>query len=219
MNDSSRRSCRTALAGLALALLCAACGGAPAKRTVELAQLAKLLPGEYDNRDQLRTPGGADLPPLRVAIVPIYAPLVGKNIFYLQEMAADDSRRVTAQRVLSLEVTPKGRILEGLYGLNEPSRWRDGHEHVDVFKSLLPQDLRLASGCELIWQASGRRFEASNDPARCRVTRRASGDTVNQESHIQLDDDGIAFSDAIIDAAGARTPPTPVWYRFRRQAR
>jgi len=206
-----------ALGGLLLALMCA-CGGAPAKRTAELAQLVKLLPGEYDNRNQQRTPETADLPQLRVAIVPIYAPLVGKNIFYLQEMAADDARRVTAQRVLSLEVTPKGRILEGIYGLNEPSRWRDGHEHVEVFKSLLPQDLRLASGCELIWQASGPRFEASNDPARCRITRRPSGDTVNQESHIQLDDDGIAFSDTIVDAAGTRTPPTPVWYRFRRQA-
>jgi len=216
MNETLRR---TGAAGLVLAaVLLAACGGTPAKRTAELAQLAKLLPGEYDNRDQLRSAEGAELPPLRVVIVPIYAPLVGKDIFYLQEMAADDSRRVTAQRVLSLEVTPKGRLLEGLYGLNEPSRWRDGHEHADVFKSLLPQDLRLASGCELIWTASGQRFEAVNDPTRCRITRRGSGDTVHQESRVELDENGIAFSDTLIDAAGIRAPPTPLWYRFRRQA-
>src|SRR3954466_11800892 len=119
MNETLRRSRAAGATLLALALL-AACGGTPAKRAVELAQLAKLLPGEYDNRDQVRSAESAQLPQLRVVIVPIYAPLVGKDIFYLQEMAADDSRRVTAQRVLSLEVTPKGRLLEGLYGLNEP---------------------------------------------------------------------------------------------------
>src|SRR6186713_827966 len=91
---------------LATLALLAGCGGSMAQRKVELSQLGRLLPGEYDNQDQMKLPGSAQLSALRVVIVPIYAPLLGRDIFYLQEMAADDARRVTAQRVLSLEVTP-----------------------------------------------------------------------------------------------------------------
>jgi len=208
----------TAAALLASLALLAGCGGSMNERKAELARLGSLLPGEYDNLEQVRSPEGAQFTPLRVAIVPIYAPLLGRDIFYLQEMAADDARRVTAQRVLSLEVTPAGTLLQGVYALNEPARWRDGHEKVDLFKSLLPQDLRLVEGCDVTWRVDGKRFVGANDPARCRFNRRTNGETVHQESRVELDDDGIAFSDAIIAADGTREPPAPLWYRFRRRA-
>lgn len=204
---------------LVVCALLAGCGGAQAQREADLAQLGRLMIGEYDNLDQVRAAGeGNTLPALRVAIVPIYAPLVGKDIFYLQEMAADDARRVTAQRVLSLEITPSGQLLQGIFALTEPNRWRDGHEKIDLFKSLLPNDLRLAEGCDLTWKRKGKGFEAANTPATCRVNRRATGDTVRQESLAELDDDGIAFADTTIDATGRRQPETPTWYRFRRRA-
>lgn len=215
MNERWRGAAAVLLASLALL---AGCGGSLAERRGELARLAHLLPGEYDNQEQMKSPGAAQLTALRVAIVPIYAPLVGRDIFYLQEMAADDPRRVTAQRVLSLEVTPDGRLLQGVYALNEPARWRDGHEKVDLFKSLLPNDLRLVEGCDVTWRVAGKRFTGSSDPVRCRFTRRPDGQVVHQESRVELDDDGIAFADSIIDASGAREPPAPLWYRFRRRA-
>jgi len=201
----------------ALALL-AGCGGSMAERKGELALLSRLLPGEYDNKEQASSPDAASITALRIAIVPIYAPLVGRDIFYLQEMAADDGRRVTAQRVLSLEVTPDGRLLQGVYSLNEPARWRDGQDKVDLFKSLLPNDLRLVEGCDVTWRAAGKRFTGASDPARCRFTRRTDSQTVRQESRVEVDDDGIAFADTIIDANGAREPATPLWYRFKRRA-
>ena len=217
MNDL-RPFKRIAATLLTSVLLLAGCGGSLAERKGEMARLGSLLPGEYDNLDQVRSPEGGQVSSLRIAIVPIYAPLLGRDIFYQQEMAGDDARRVTAQRVLSLEVTPDGRLLQGVYALNEPARWRDGHEKPDLFKSLLPQDLRLVEGCDVTWQVSGKRFTGANDPARCRFTRRTNGETVHQESRVELDDDGIAFADSIIAADGSREPPTPLWYRFRRRA-
>ncbi len=83
----------------------------------------------------------------------------------------------------------------------------------------MPNDLRLAEGCDLTWHRSGRKFEGANNPATCRLTRRATNDTVRQESLVEVDDDGIAFADTIIDASGQRQPATPQWYRFQRRAR
>jgi hypothetical protein len=220
MNRHWLRTISCTVLGVA-ALVLAACGGAQAQRQGELAELGRLLPGVYDNLEQVGGRGAdqdTSLPALRVAIVPIYAPLVGKDIFYLQEMAADDPRRVTAQRILSLEVTVKGELLQGLFALAEPNRWRDGHERIDLFKSLLPNDLRLAEGCDVAWRRSGKGFEGSNTPATCRVNRRTSGDIVRQESRVELDADGIAFADTFIDSAGVREPASPRWYRFRRRA-
>lgn len=217
MSEMRRSALVAALMAASLALV-SGCGGSLAERKGELAQLARLLPGDYDNKEQASSPDSANITALRLSIVPIYAPLVGRDIFYLQEMAADDARRVTAQRVLSLEVTPGGQLLQGVYALNEPSRWRDGHEKVDLFKSLLPNDLRLVEGCDVTWRLAGRRFTGANDAARCRITRRSDNQTVHQESRIELDDDGIALADAIIDSKGVREPPTPVWYRFKRRA-
>jgi hypothetical protein len=213
MNDLLRR-----ILLVAPLLVLAACGGSQSQRRGELAVLSRLLPGDYDNLEQVRMAGETSgLPALRIVIVPIYAPLVGTDIFYLQEMAADDPRRVTAQRVINLEISADGRLLQGVFLLNEPARWRDGHEKADVFKSLLPTDLRLAEGCDVRWRVSGKAFKGENDPATCRIARPGTGETLHALSRSELDQDGIAFSDAIIDAAGARQPPTDTWLRFRRR--
>lgn len=197
-----------------IAVLCSACGGIPAKKQAELMELGRLLPGSYDNTLQASSEGQAAVPALRLAIVPVYAPLVGRDIFYLQEMAADDPRRVTAQRLVSLEITASGTLLQGVFAFNEPARWRDGHEKPDLFKSLLPQDLRLLEGCELVWKASGRGFKGENDSRACRIADRASSATFHQSSRVEVDSDGIAFSDTVIETAGNE----PAWLRFRRRA-
>lgn len=215
MSDRLRRG----LLVVALALL-AACGGGPsAQRRGELAQLAKLLPGEYDNLDQVRAAAPGSAPPaVRLVIVPIYAPLVGSDIFYLQEMAADDPRRVTAQRLMNLEITADGTLLQGVIALKEPARWRDGHLRPDLFKSLLPGDLRLVEGCDVRWRTAGRGFRGANDPKTCRVAQPGSGRQLHQESQLTLDDDGLASSDVLIDDAGHRIPEGDAWLRFRRRS-
>ena len=78
-------------------------------------------------------------------IVPVQAPLVGDHVFYVQEMAADDPRRVLAQRLYVVKAcrSREQAVLTQL-DFNEPARWRDGHLRRDLFRSLLMQDLRAA---------------------------------------------------------------------------
>lgn len=218
MNDkpAPARSALVAMA-LAMALVLSACGGTAQQRRGELAELARLLPGDYDNLEQVRASEPGAVPGVRMVIVPVYAPLVGEDIFYVQEMAADDPRRVIAQRLINLEITPDGRVLQGIFVFEEGGRWRDGHQRPDVFKSLLPNDLKLVEGCDLEWRAAGRRFTARNNPATCRVARPGSGEPARRESRMELDEDGIAISDVLIDAAGQRQPPGELWLRLRRR--
>jgi hypothetical protein len=190
-------------------------------RRAELAQLAEWLPGRYDNVDQSqadRVRGAAEHEALAVAIVPIYAPALGERVFYSQEMAAGDERRVLGQRILAFEATKKGVVMR-VYALDEPARWRDGHLDPDLFKSLMPQDVKPLTGCDLAWKKDGERFTGANDRRRCRTVSRITGSMVNVDSRMELGPSELAMSDRSYAPDGRLVygNPDEPFYRFAKR--
>jgi hypothetical protein len=183
-----------------------------------LAELAAMLGGSYDNLAQSRT--APDHPALRLMIVPVQAPLVGDRVYYVQEMAADDPRRVFAQRVYTLDKIPKReQAVMTQLELNEPLRWRDGHLNRDLFRSLLLQDMRARPGCDLLWSRKEKGFAAAMG-SRCRIASRATGETLKVEQRMELTADGITLFEQHRDAGGTLQygdMPDPQ-YRFARRA-
>ena len=213
------RLVRNALfAGMAL-LLAVVALAKPRKDEVFLDQLATALAGSYDNLAQSRT--DTEHPALRLMIAPVQAPLVGDHVFYVQEMAADDLRRVLAQRLYVLNVIPrKEQAVLTQLDFNEPLRWRDGHRNRDLFRSLLVQDLRARPGCDLLWQRDGDGFKATLMNDACRASSRATGETVRVTQRMQLGTETLNLFEQHRDAAGvivygAAADP---WYRFVRRA-
>lgn len=210
----------------AAAALLAGCAEQHKLAEQQLGQLVALLPGSYENIAQARADGAGVAPPggareaLRLVIVPVYAPMIGDHVFYSQEMAAQDPRRVTAQRLMAFDLSPDDTLLQLSIALNEPARWRDGHLNPDLFKSLLPQDVKTQTGCELTWTKTDKGFAGRNDVKLCRSTSRATGETLRVETQFELDADGLAILDRQYDATGRvviglQTDP---WYRFQRHA-
>src|SRR5882757_2513163 len=80
-----------------------ACTNQQKHRDAELVQLARWLPGRYDNTAQSKDDEQRGARPphesLELVIVPIESVAMGHNAFYLKEMAADDARRVMSQKV------------------------------------------------------------------------------------------------------------------------
>jgi hypothetical protein len=217
---------------VALALLVtglAGCAPQPKREEVMVSQLVAMLAGSYDNIAQSR--GSSDHPALRLVLVPVQAPGVGDHVFYAQEMAADDARRVLAQRLYVVNGVP-GReqaILTQL-DFNEPARWRDGHQRPDLFRSLLMQDLRVRAGCDLLWSrkageksggtiVASEAFVASTGNG-CRATSRSTGETLRVEQRMQLDPDGLAVSEQQRHAAGLLVSGEMAdpFFRFSRRA-
>lgn len=204
-----------ALAGL---LIAAVVFAKPKKEDVFLAQLAAMIGGSYDNIAQARR--DPEHPGLRLMVVPVQAPLVGDNVFYVQEMAADDQRRVFTQKLWVLNVIPKREqaVLTQLE-LKEPLRWRDGHNNRDLFRSMLMQDLRPRPGCDLLWQREGSGFKAALQANACRASSRATGETLKVDLRLQLTVDGLNLFEQQRDAAdvlvsGEITDP---WIRYARR--
>jgi hypothetical protein len=166
----AERTAATVLAAMALAAaLGAGCSDQGKVHEQELTQLLAVLPGSYDNGAQVE----ADLQAraaahekIALVIKHVYTPRLGHHVFYAQEMAADDSRRVLSQKIYSFELDDKRGIVETVFELVEPLRWRDGYLHPELFTSVVNEDVQ-AEGCQLLWKKTPDGFVARHDPKVC----------------------------------------------------
>jgi hypothetical protein len=200
----------------------------PKREEIMLAELVAMLGGSYDNLAQSRA--SSEHPALKVMVVPVDAPGVGEHVFYVQETAADDARRVLAQRLYVLNVVPKSeQAIMTQLEFNEPGRWRDGQLKPELFRALLMQDLRVRAGCELLWSRKPQEKGAGRKTARafiaatvgsCRAASRDTGETLKVLQRMELDAEGLAIFEQQRDAAGVlvagdlRDP----YFRFSRRA-
>jgi CpeT/CpcT family (DUF1001) len=165
-----RRLAIAALAALALAL-CACMGNdSQAHHEAELTALLAVLPGNYDNRAQAELDVRNGVRPahdaVALSLTHVFAPRLGHYVYYAQETAADDPRRVLSQKMYGFQADPKRGIVETTYQLNEPLRWRDGQLNKDLFTSMMISDVQ-AEGCQLLWKKKDAGFVATHDPKVC----------------------------------------------------
>jgi len=184
---------RAAAIAAAALILCGACADEAKKRESELAQLLEWLPGSYDNGEQAASDAARGVRPahehVALTIVKVYTPRLGHHVLFAQEKAADDPLRVLSERMFSFKVDEKRGILETVYGFVEPLRWRDGQEHLELFTSVLVDDVRSVPGCELQWKKQGEKFSAAPDPKLCSLAG-APG-----ESAAELTGDSLLLGD------------------------
>jgi len=158
----------TTLATTLLALC--GCTSETAVHQGELTQLLAVLPGAYDNSAQAELDARSGVHPghdaVALIITHVFTPRLGHYVYYAQETAADDPRRVFSQKMLSFQVEPKRGIVETVYQFNEPLRWRDGQKNKDLFTGLVVEDVQV-EGCQLLWKHKDSGFIATHDPKVC----------------------------------------------------
>jgi hypothetical protein len=163
-----------AAAGLvAAAALLSACADQSKQAESQMAGLLALLPGRYDNSAQveLESHGGARPAHDAVALVitHVFTPRLGHNVYYAQEMAADNPLRVFSQKMYSFQVEEKRGIVETVYQFNDPRRWRDGQQNPDLFTSVENEDVQ-AEGCQILWKKTPEGFVGNHDGKVCPVS-------------------------------------------------
>lgn len=167
---------RKLLAAGAVLLLVAGCTSDVKLREAELQQLAVLLPGRYDNREQAQPAAGGAETALELNVVPIYAPFLSKHVFYVQENVYGDPLRVLSQQLFVFDINAEQRsIVQRTFGFAEPVRWRDGHRNTDLFKGLMGQDVGpVAGSCVLEWRLGTESFTGQSPrPGPCAGLARA----------------------------------------------
>lgn len=230
---------------LAMACLVGLTGCAATRRNhdteADVARISRWLPGTYDNSQQVKSDLAQGITPahdrveLDVAFVDAIA--VGRAVFYFQQADADNPMRVFSQRVVSFSLTDKG-IVQSVYTVNEPLRWRDGPHEPDIFESMTLRDLKKVSGCEVTWkldesdkdkkkklskeeaarESEHRKFVGTNDSKHCEMTSSAVMGVVNTEFHGEISANQINLAELQFDQDGKPIlgGPADPFYRFRR---
>ena len=161
---------RPAAGALVALLLIAGCTDQTKVHEGELTQLLATLPGRYDSSAQAEQDVRNGVRPahdaVALTITHVYTPRLGHYVYYAQETAADDPRRVFSERMWSFKVDEKRGIIETVYEFVEPQRWRDGQLNKDLFTSIVIEDVQ-AEGCLLIWKKKDDGFVATHDPKVC----------------------------------------------------
>jgi CpeT/CpcT family (DUF1001) len=156
--------------GVLLALGGCAAGNKPKEKESDLLLMLTMLPGRYDNTVQAELDARNNTHPAHesvlLIITHVYTPRLGKYVYYVQESAADDPRRVLSQKMYGFQLDEKRGIVQTLYEFNEPGRWRDGYLSKDLFTSVQMEDVQ-PEGCALIWKKKGDGFVAAHDPKVC----------------------------------------------------
>jgi hypothetical protein len=215
--------CLVLCAGAGSALLACASARQSKQQEVELAQMTRWLPGTYTNVAQHEVDVKAGKPPheaLAIAIVPIDSPIMGAHTFYLQEMAADDPRRVMVQQVLSFELTDKGKIKESVATLVEPRRWRDAPSNPELLTALVAEDLTPMSGCDLFWTRTDKGFVGADDPVRCHTASHTSEAAARTQLRAELKSTELSLSEQSYDESGVlmQGRADEPFYRFRKSS-
>jgi hypothetical protein len=211
---------------IAVTLLLAGCAeNKQRENEKDLDRMIRWLPGTYNNTAQAEADVKEGVHPphdaVELAVVPLGSVSVGRNAFYLQEMAADDSRRVLSQKVVIFNVTDKG-IVESVATLADPLRWRDGQRQPDIFMGMTPKDLKPVDGCDLVWKrqippeqaarklskeeaekaAEQLRFVGANDPKKCEETSHVAMGLVTLELRGELTRNEFSWAELQYDANG-----------------
>jgi hypothetical protein len=212
------------------------------QRDVDFAQFSRWIPGTYDNSAQvkadiakgLRHPHDA----VELAVIPTESIAVGQDSFYLQETAADDPLRVLSQRVVVFTQTENG-IVEHLYSLTEPMRWRGAPHEPDLLEAMTTRDLKVATGCEVTWRrvetepdkhakkltreeakkaAEANRYEGINDQKKCQMTSHQVMGLVEVQLRGELSSKELALAELQFDSEGhlLQGSPDEPFYRFHK---
>jgi hypothetical protein len=171
MGESGRRSSagRALAPLLAVLLLLGGCTDQTKLHEGEMTQLLAVLPGHYDNTAQVEADTRAHAHPhdaIALTITHVYTPRLGHYVYYAQETAADDPRRLFSQKMYSFAVDERRGIVETLYELAEPLRWRDGQQNKDMFTGMVMEDVQ-PEACQLLWKKTESGFVATHDPKVC----------------------------------------------------
>jgi hypothetical protein len=212
---------RVALMCIAVASL-GACTDQQKVREGEMAELLVQLAGRYDNSGQVRADVQHGVRPphdaLAIVLVPVDNPGIGEHMFYVQEMAADDPNRVMVQRVWTFGVQDK-RIVQSVWTLKEPLRWRDAQRNPETLESMVNVDVSPVRGCNITWKKAGEKFTGANDPKTCRSTSRLTGGSVRIDTRMEIEGNELSLAETATDAAGqlveGRTDEP--FIRFRKQ--
>jgi outer membrane murein-binding lipoprotein Lpp len=213
-------ACAMAMRAVALlaVLVLAGCSTEATKRQLEFDKLLQKLPGQYDNLAQAHSDASGEHAAVALLIRPVNALTVGKLVMFVRETAADDPRRVLAQHIWTFDMDKKNQLVQTIYLFKEPQRWVHAVDDPYIMQSVLPNDLSVLSGCNLIWTKSDSGFKATTKAQECKASAGAEGLLIEQSAELRGSD--LLLNEQLSGPGGSLegSADSASSYRFQRRS-
>jgi len=205
-------------AALLAVLVLAGCSTEATKRQLEFDKLLQKLPGQYDNLAQAHSDASGEHAAVALLIRPVNALTVGKLVMFVRETAADDPRRVLAQHIWTFDMDKKNQLVQTIYLFKEPQRWVHAVDDPYIMQSVLPNDLSVLSGCNLIWTKSDSGFKATTKAQECKASAGAEGLLIEQSAELRGSD--LLLNEQLSGPGGSLegSADSASSYRFQRRS-
>jgi hypothetical protein len=164
---------------------------AASKRKQEEAEFLQFLhgmSGEFDNLSQVDDEANGQHSAVVLSLRPLNLQALGRLVVLARETAADDKRRVLAQRIWTIERDKEHHIVQRVYVFKEPQRWVMSTENPEILEALLPDDLQQLTGCDLLWSKTDAGFSGALRPNACRPSAEHEGMLVETSAELNGDD-------------------------------
>lgn len=140
--------------------------------------IAELLPGAYDNREQVYFDQRGGVPKekqhnrMHEIVARVDLPAFGPFVFFIQDSRDNKLDAPTRLRLytFSTDKADPDRVRMRIWQLDDVARYRDAHKNPAVLADLAPATTRFAEGCDVFWKREAGQFKAATDPATCRIT-------------------------------------------------
>ena len=182
---------------VAACLAAGGCGSELKRAQVNVAQIADLLPGRYNNRAQAEADAKSGNPKhdaKTISIVRVSMPLLSNYAFYAQENSLEEMGQILSQRLYTFEALKDGSVVQRIYTFAQPARWRDGQNNPSLFTGVMFKDTSPMAGCDLVWKKDGEKFTAANSRETCRMSSPTLG-TMRTEMKVELNGDELAMAE------------------------
>jgi hypothetical protein len=158
------------------------------KEEAEFLEFLHGLSGDYDNLSQTEDEYNGQHAAVVLSIRPLNLQALGRLVLLARETAADDKRRVLAQRIWTLERDKQHQIVQRVYVFKDPQRWVQSTDNPEVLQALVPEDLQQMSGCELLWNKTSTGYSGAIRPNACRPSAEREGTLFETSAELKGDD-------------------------------
>ncbi len=175
----------------------------------DLQRFLTWFPGEYDNHEQVwqEEIDKAEHPHehLHHIFLPVKAPEIGDNSFFVQQYLDADPEKIYRQRLYQFSIDKKENALRlDIYSFRDEPKYRDSHLDPERLLDIKPDELISRPGCEVYWKFQGDHFKGYMIDKACNFISERSGKQIFITDDLKLTPNEIWIRDEAFDAEGQR---------------
>lgn len=183
--------------------------GTPAERDITI--IAEMLPGTYDNREQVYFDGRLDVAEearherLHSIVTRVDLPAFGDFVFFVQGSRDNQLNKPHRIRLFSLQPdNAVGAVRMTIYFLEfDPAsdKYIDAHLKPEVLSELTPHNVVSIKGCDVFWRREAGQFHGAMEEAACQWRSDEFGPVVS-DYQLYLSQDELWIRDLTLTPKG-----------------